>query len=92
MRGGQDVPENTVQACNSCNNEKNDLTPLEWMLVETGGWRRAVRRPVSIRWHRGEPIFRGHSRIAINDQLFSRDDEAPPVPLRPAKKAAKRKA
>ena len=29
-RGGSDLPENCVLACNACNMDKSDMTPSEW--------------------------------------------------------------
>lgn len=40
MRGGEDTLENIVPACRKCNNEKGQLTPLEWIGCRIGLLRR----------------------------------------------------
>lgn len=57
-RGGEDVPENTLRVCDSCNTSKSNLFLLEWVWRRAGLIRGGNGRPLIAleRPRRGYPI------------------------------------
>lgn len=90
QRGGTDTVENILPACKTCNNEKCDLSPLEWICVKAGLLRRDAKKrgvrmpgPTAVEWRRGWYYpFRPVVRVEGLNEILDCGHVRPPRPAK----------